>query len=221
MGGPSHYLVLRNGRQVGSVPAGVVSWTNHGLAPGATYHYTVVATVPGTTTSHTDQGQSPGTSKYTVVAQWGDYLSGPSAAASGATIAAPLSSEVPVRIDTTRSPGSSWGPIVVGYHWDDTWSAAPTCTPSGCPVITMTISVGPSGTFENASLPVTLHGSGAVLALLPESVKARATGLKPRVAHKTVSASSNSASPRSARQPYSRTGTPEAAPAPGTARPQR
>lgn len=217
--GPSHYLVLRNGRQVGSVSADVVSWTDHGLAPGATYDYTVVAagwvrsapsatvtvttmtpspvrlaahpthttvdlrwspsplgpapdhyvisngtavvaTVPGTTTSYTDQGQFPGTSfKYTVVAQWGDYLSGPSAAASGATIAAPLSSEVPVHIDTTGSPGSSWGPIVVGYHWNDTWSVAPTCTPSGCAVMTATISVGPSGTFENASVPMTLHGS--------------------------------------------------------------
>lgn len=221
MSGPSHYLVLRNGRQVGSVPAGIVSWTDHGLAPGETYRYTVVAaglvhsapsatatvttmtpspvrltarptyttvglhwspsplgpapdhyvisngtdvvaTVAGTTTSYTDRGQSPGTSfKYTVVAQWGNYLSGPSAAASGATIAAPLSSDVPVRVDTTGSPGSSWGPIVVGYHWDDRWSAAPTCTSSGCPVITTTISVGPSGTFENASLPVKLHSSGS------------------------------------------------------------
>jgi hypothetical protein len=76
MAGPSHYLVLRNGRQVGSVPAGVVSWTDHRLAPMATYHYTVA--VPGTVATTVYQRQSPGTFfKYTVVAQWGDYLSGP------------------------------------------------------------------------------------------------------------------------------------------------
>lgn len=216
---PSSYLVLRSGRQVGSVPAGTISWTDHGLAPGATYHYTViaaglvrsapsatatvttitpspvrltarpshttvvlhwarsplgpapdhyvisngttvVATVPGTTTSYTDRGQSPGTSfQYTVVARWGNYLSGPSASASGATIAAPLNSEVPVHVNTTSSPGSSWGLIVVGYHWDDTWSAAPACTSSDCPVMKMMISIGPSGTYQDASFPVTLRGS--------------------------------------------------------------
>jgi Fibronectin type III domain len=219
--GPSNYLVLRSGRQVGSVPAGTTSWTDHGLAPGATYSYTVVAaglghsapsaaatattitpspvrltahpthttvdlhwspsplgpapdryvisngttvvaTLPGTTTSYTDQAQPPGTSfNYTVVAQWGNYLSGPSAAAGGATIAAPLGPEVPVHVDTTGSPGSSWGSIVVGYHWDDTWSATPACIPSGCPVMTMMISVGPGGTFQNASMPMTLHSSGS------------------------------------------------------------
>src|ERR1700759_5717223 len=158
---PGNYRVLRNGRQVGSVSAGPTSWPDHGLAPGATYHYTVVAaglapsapsatatvttitpspirltahpthptvdlhwspsplgptpehyvlsngttvvaTLPGTTTSYTEQSQSPGTSfNYTVVAEWGSYLSGPSAAASGATIASPLNSEVPVHGNTT------------------------------------------------------------------------------------------------------------------------
>jgi hypothetical protein len=218
--GPSSYLVLRNGGQVGSVPAGTTSWTDHGLAPGATYHYTVVAaglaqsapsatatvttitpspvrltahpthttvdlhwapsplgpvpdhyvisngstvvaTLPGTTTSYTDQAQSPGTSfNYTVVSEWGNYLSGPSAAASGATIAAPLGSEVPVQVDTTSSPGSSWGSIVDGYHWDDTWSAAPACVPNSCPTMTMTMSIGPAGTYQNASFSMTLHSSG-------------------------------------------------------------
>jgi Fibronectin type III domain len=40
---PDHYLVLRDGQQVGSVPAGATSWTDHGLVPGTTYQYTVVA----------------------------------------------------------------------------------------------------------------------------------------------------------------------------------
>jgi len=217
---PGNYLVLRNGRQVGSVSAGTTSWTDHGLAPGATYHYTVVAaglahsapsatatvttitpspirltahpthttvdlhwspsplgptpehyvlsngttvvaTLPGTTTSYTEQSQSPGTSfNYTVVAEWGSYLSGPSAAVSGATIAAPLNSEVPVHVNTTSSPGSSWGPLVDGYHWDDTWSAAPACNPSNCPAMTMMMSIGPAGTYQNASFSMTLHSSG-------------------------------------------------------------
>jgi hypothetical protein len=41
--GPDHYLVLRDGKQVGSVPASATSFTDHGLAPGRTYHYTVIA----------------------------------------------------------------------------------------------------------------------------------------------------------------------------------
>ena len=41
--GPSHYLVLRDGKQVGSVPASVTSYADHGLVPGTMYHYTVVA----------------------------------------------------------------------------------------------------------------------------------------------------------------------------------
>lgn len=40
---PSGYRVLRDGRQVGAVPANVTSWTDHGLAPGTTYQYAVVA----------------------------------------------------------------------------------------------------------------------------------------------------------------------------------
>jgi hypothetical protein len=41
--GPDHYLVLRDGTQVGSVPGSATSYTDHGLVPGTTYHYTVVA----------------------------------------------------------------------------------------------------------------------------------------------------------------------------------
>lgn len=41
--GPSHYLVLRDGKQIGLVPASVTSYTDHGLVPGMTYHYTVIA----------------------------------------------------------------------------------------------------------------------------------------------------------------------------------
>jgi Fibronectin type III domain len=38
-----HYLVLRDGRQVGSVPASQTSYTDNGLSPGTNHRYTVVA----------------------------------------------------------------------------------------------------------------------------------------------------------------------------------
>jgi hypothetical protein len=40
---PDRYLVLRDGQQVGSVQASATSWTDHGLSPGTTYDYSVVA----------------------------------------------------------------------------------------------------------------------------------------------------------------------------------
>jgi hypothetical protein len=40
---PDHYLVLRDGTQVGSVPASRTSFTDNGLAPGTTHHYTIIA----------------------------------------------------------------------------------------------------------------------------------------------------------------------------------
>jgi hypothetical protein len=41
--GPDHYLVLRDGTQVGSVPSSATSYTDHGIVPGMTYHYSVIA----------------------------------------------------------------------------------------------------------------------------------------------------------------------------------
>jgi len=40
---PDHYLVLRDGQQVGSVPASETSFTDQDLTPGTTYNYVVVA----------------------------------------------------------------------------------------------------------------------------------------------------------------------------------
>jgi hypothetical protein len=218
--GPSSYLVERDGRQVGSVPASATSWTDHGLTPGVTYRYsvvaaglgnsvpsvtatvttitpspvgltarathttvalhwspsrlgpapdhyvvsngtTVVATLPGATTSYMDKGLTPGASfQYTIVAQWGGYFSGPSPAADGAVVSAPLSASVPVHVNTTSSPGPSWGPIVVDYHWDDTWNAMPSCTPGDC-TMKVVISIAPSDTYQYTPFPVTLDPSGA------------------------------------------------------------
>jgi hypothetical protein len=39
-----HYLILRDGKQVGSVPASQTSYTDNGLAPGTVHRYTIVAT---------------------------------------------------------------------------------------------------------------------------------------------------------------------------------
>ena len=214
--GPSNYLVLRGGTQVGSVSAGTTSWTDHGLAPGKTYHYTVVAaglahsdpsaavsvttitpspvqltarpthttvdlhwspsplgpapdhyviangsltvaTIAGTATSYTDRSLSPDTAfKYTVAAQWGNYLSSPSAPAFGSTIAAPLNAAVPVHVNTTIGPGagSGWQGLIQGYHWNDTWNAAPTCGQNSCSAIKMAMAIG------NGSFSITLHSSG-------------------------------------------------------------
>jgi hypothetical protein len=44
---PDHYLVLRDGTQVGSVPASRTSFTDNGLAPGTTHRYTIIAAAGG------------------------------------------------------------------------------------------------------------------------------------------------------------------------------
>jgi hypothetical protein len=49
-----HYLILRDGKQVGSVPASQTSYTDQGLAPGTAHQYTIVA-VSGTQRSSPSQ----------------------------------------------------------------------------------------------------------------------------------------------------------------------
>jgi hypothetical protein len=44
---PSQYLIFRDGKQVGSVPASQTSWTDSGLAPGSSHQYTVAASGGG------------------------------------------------------------------------------------------------------------------------------------------------------------------------------
>lgn len=46
-GVPDHYLVLRDGRQVGSVPASRTSFTDTGLAPGSRHRYAIRAEAGG------------------------------------------------------------------------------------------------------------------------------------------------------------------------------
>jgi len=47
---PASYVVLRDGKQAGEVPASQTSWTDHGLAPGTVHRY-AVQTVGGGQTS--------------------------------------------------------------------------------------------------------------------------------------------------------------------------
>ena len=219
-GSPSHYLVLRDGKQVGSVPASVTSYADHGLIPGTKYHYTVVAaglsdsgpsvkatvttatpspgglvasqvthtsvalhwslpastpapdhyviyngtnivtTVPGTTTSYTDNGETAGAQfQYDVVAQWGAAASAPSAAASGQTLAAPLSQSVPVRIETSKTYVVTYGTLTVGLSWNEEWWATPACSQSNCN-LTITVYLYEAGGQYSPQFTVGLHPSG-------------------------------------------------------------
>lgn len=236
---PSHYLVLRDGKQVGSVASGVTSYTDHGLVPGTTYHYTVIAaalvnsgpsararvttaapspvglvasqvthtsvalhwspppnapapdhyviyngtniitTVPGATTAYTDKGETPGAQfEYDVVARWGSASSAPSGAASGQTLAAPLTESVPVHIDTTSIPPTATG-VTVGYNWNEEWWAAPACSASSCDM-TMQVTVDGGQFYKQFS--VGLHPSdGSYLG----SAKAQITSCGPNATQAT------------------------------------
>jgi hypothetical protein len=52
---PNQYVIFRDGKQAGTVPASQTSWTDHGLAPGSSHEYTVAASGGG--------GQSGATKK--------------------------------------------------------------------------------------------------------------------------------------------------------------
>ena len=83
------YLIMRDGRQVGSVPASQTSFTDTGLAPGASYRYTVVAAhgsqrsspsvkAGATTITPSPVGLTPGQPTWTTVAfRWSASPLGP------------------------------------------------------------------------------------------------------------------------------------------------
>lgn len=85
---PSHYVVYRDGRQAGTVPASQTSWTDTGLTPGSRHQYTVAA-------------------------QGGGQQSGPSTAAAATTITPP-----PVGLTVTKATYTSvsvrWSPSPQG-----------------------------------------------------------------------------------------------------------
>jgi hypothetical protein len=216
---PGRYLVLRDGQQVGSVPASATSWTDHGLSPGTTYDYTVAAagwgqsgpsaaaivttpapspaglavtrithstatlhwsrprnapvpdlyqiyngfdlldTIEGTVTSYTNANQQPGTVyQYSVVAQWGDHKSAPSAPALGEQLALPVSGSVPVSVVTTSTPGGG-ASLSVGYHWDDAWDFYGSCPGDICK-ISAYVGIRWTQRYQSYQYPITLHGAG-------------------------------------------------------------
>jgi hypothetical protein len=216
---PDHYLVLRDGQQVASVPASSTSWTDHGLSPGVTYDYRVIAagwgqsspsaaatvttlipspvgltvthvtystvmlrwsppgdapapdlyeifngpdlvdTIEGTVTTYTDTSQQPGnTFQYSVVAEWGDHKSAPSAPALGELLSLPVSGSVPVSVVTTSTPGNG-ASLSVGYHWDDVWTFSGSCPGDNC-AISADIGIKWYTQYQSNPYTVTLHGSG-------------------------------------------------------------
>jgi hypothetical protein len=50
---PDHYVIFRDGQQVGSVPSSETSWTDTGLTPGSSHQYTVAAQGSGQTSGQT------------------------------------------------------------------------------------------------------------------------------------------------------------------------
>jgi hypothetical protein len=44
---PDKYVIFRDGKQAGTVPASQTSWTDNGLAPGSSHQYTVAASASG------------------------------------------------------------------------------------------------------------------------------------------------------------------------------
>lgn len=181
---PDRYLVLRDGTQVGSVPASRTSFTDNGLAPGTTkstwatvtFHWSpsplgpvpdqyeiysgasAVGTVPGTADSYDATGLTPGDSyQYRVIARWGNSASAPSAALSASTLAPPLNGYVPVKVDTVSTPGQG-SSLSVGDHWSDTWQFTPDCAATKC-TLTANADLAAPG-FAVKSFTMTLNSSG-------------------------------------------------------------
>jgi hypothetical protein len=217
---PDRFLILRDGKQAGIVPAGETSWTDTGLAPGSRHTYAVetaaggarsspstvqpvvttltpapvglavigktwttlrfhwapspkgpapdkytiyngtdpVGAVPGSVTMYNATSLQPGQGyQYSVSAQWGSAISGPSSALNATTTAAPLSGSVPVHATTTSVPGGG-ASLSVGDSWDDTWRFTPTCTTTSC-TLSASAEFAPKG-FSPEPFTVKLTGSG-------------------------------------------------------------
>ena len=125
--GPGSYLVLRDGRQVGSVPASATSWTDHGLTPGVTYRYTVVASgwghsapsaeAPVTTITPSPARLTESATHTTVALHWAPSPLGPApdhyVLSNGTAVVATLPGTVTSYTDKGLAPGTSFQYTVV------------------------------------------------------------------------------------------------------------
>jgi hypothetical protein len=102
----------------------------------------LIDTIEGTVTSYTFAASlaGPGTAhfpgdpfQFSVVAQWGNHKSRPSAPVSGKLMSPPVTGELPVHVMTTSVPGMG-ASLSVGYHWDDSWGFLPSCHGDSCTI---------------------------------------------------------------------------------------
>ena len=113
---PDHYIIFRDDKQAGEVPASQTSWTDSGLAPGSSHKYTVEAAAGGQ-----QSGQSVKVAVTTItpppvklavssvtytseVLTWSASSLGPGPTTTRSTTGPPCSAPWPARPTPTRSP---------------------------------------------------------------------------------------------------------------------
>jgi hypothetical protein len=136
---PDKYVIVRNGKTVGTTPGTTRSYTDRGLAPASEYRYQVAA-VWG------DQHSAP----------WDGQRSALSAALKTRTLTPPVSEarlqgSLGVQIKITSSGG---GTLAVGDTWTETWDFRPRCTTGPCGAVLV------SGWIYGHGFEATLTGAG-------------------------------------------------------------
>lgn len=114
---PDRYEILRDGHEVSSVPGARTKFTDTGLSPGTTYHYTVIAVRGGT--------RSPTSSTLTVT------TTTPPPADAVLNLSGTVSLLQTVGDFTEPLNGHSYERNV-GDTWQETWSFAADCTKGPC-----------------------------------------------------------------------------------------
>lgn len=129
---PDRYVILRGGKEVGSVPGTVTAYRDTGLVPVTTYQYGVAAVVGGDR-SHPTAAPVVRTSTPPVSA-------------------ARLQGSWPVHIKVVKSAGGS---LSVGRTMTENWLFTPKCATGPCAVVA-------TGNLGSHPFTVTLNRAGAV-----------------------------------------------------------
>jgi hypothetical protein len=117
-----------------------------------------VATVPGSTTSYNFTGLTPGHGcQCSVAAHWGAATSAPSTPLAATALEPPLTGQVPVKLNTTSTPGGG-SSLKVGDHWGDEWTFGPQCAGTTCHLTTQADLAAPG--FSVKGFTIDLKGSG-------------------------------------------------------------